>query len=895
MVDRAPAARPPAARPPAPGAGPVGSVAAPGTAPPAAVIGAPEAWWSEPVDSLLVCLAGAPQGLTAAEAALRLDRDGPNAVAEARIDTPWRLALRQFASPLVLILVAGAGLSLVLRNWVDAATILAIVALSALLGFVQELRASGALARLRSRLALTSRVWRDGQPVQRPSRELVAGDVIELAAGHLVPADGVVLQARDFLVTEASLTGESLPVEKRPGLARADAPLRERTHCVFLGSSVRSGTARVLVVRTGRGTVLAGVASRLAERPPESAFARGVRQFGELLLRVMLVVVVIVLVANQWLGRPLVESLLFAVALAVGLSPELLPAIVSVSLARGARRLAAAGVLVRRLDAIEDLGTMNVLCTDKTGTLTRGTMALRAALDAQGRPSSEVMRWAHLNAAFETGIDNPLDAAIVQAAQAAGLDTAPWHKVDEIPYDFVRKRLTIVVEHPQHPGRAQLVTKGAFGPVLAVCDRVVQNGTEAALDDAGRLRLEAFVRQQGEQGVRVLGLALRQLDARATFGVADEAGLLFAGFLCFEDPPKPDALATVHALAAQGVRIKIITGDNRHVAAHLGAAVGLDPQRLLTGENLDTMRDEALWHQASHTDLFVELDPAQKERIVRALQRGGHAVGYLGDGINDAPALHAADVGISVDQAVDVARESADIVLLQPDLEVLRRGVLEGRRTFANTLKYIQITTSANFGNMVSMALATPLLPFLPLTATQILLNNFLSDLPAMAISTDRIDADRLRRAPNWDVPALRRYMLVFGLVSSVFDLLTFWLLLRVFQAPEAVFRSGWFLVSLLTELAVVMVLRTRVPAWHSRPSTLLAGLTVGVTVLALSLPLLPGAAPLFGLVPLPAPVLAASVAIVLAYVAATEGTKRVFFGGRPGRGRAGGRAPMPG
>jgi P-type Mg2+ transporter len=826
------------------------------------------AWWSRDAADLLAALCSTEQGLASADAARRLADIGPNAVADNGQPRVARLLWRQFSSPLVLILVIASVLSLLLRDWVDAATILAIVAGSTLLGFWQELRASTAVAQLRSRLALNARVRRDGAVRVLPVRELVPGDVVELSAGNLVPADGVLLDGRDFLVNQAALTGESLPVEKRAGAVAADAGLSARTNCVWLGSSVRSGTASVLLVHTGGATVLADVAARIATRDEETEFERGVRRFGELLLRVMFGVVVLVLTANTLLGRPPIESMLFAVALAVGLSPELLPAIVSVSLARGARRLAAVGVLVRRLDAIEDLGGIDVLCTDKTGTLTAGTMGLSAATDGAGQSSADVLRLAHLNAAFETGIDNPMDAAIVEAGQRAGLTTAGWTKVDEIPYDFVRRRLTIVARSHDDGTRHLLITKGAVAQVLDLCTQ----------DGAARERVQAFAREQGERGMRVLALATRDVTAQGDCGIADERDLTFAGFLCFSDPPKADASQALRELAQRGVRVKMITGDNRHVAAHVASQVGLDAQALLTGEQIAALRDEALWHLAERTDCFAEIDPAQKERIVHALQRTGHAVGYLGDGINDAPALHAADVGISVDQAVDVARESADIVLLKPDLGVLARGIGEGRRTFANTLKYIQITTSANFGNMVSMALATPLLPFLPLTATQILLNNFLSDLPSMAISTDRVDAGHLQSAQRWNLAEVRRFMLVFGLISSVFDLLTFALLIKVFHAGEALFHSGWFVISLLTELAVVLVLRTRLAAWRSTPSALLAWTTLAVALLAVALPFIAPAAHLFGFVAMPTAMVAALLAIVLAYIAATEAAKHWFW-----------------
>jgi Mg2+-importing ATPase len=835
------------------------------------------AFWSREPTRLLAELKTRPGGLSSDEALGRLREYGANAIADEPRSGVARLAVRQFESPLVLILVFGTVVSALLRQWLDASIILAVVFGSAALGFLQEHRASTAVAKLRQRLALATMVRRDGGLATLEVRQLVPGDIVELAAGNLVPADGVVLQARDFLVTEASLTGESFPVEKRPGVLPEDTPIARRTNAVFLGTSVRSGTATVLVVRTGEDTTYGAVAARLRRAAPDTEFARGVLQFGALLLRVMVVMVVFVLGINQWLGRPWIDSLLFAVALAVGLSPELLPAIISVTLSAGARRMAQRGVIVRRLEAIENLGSIDVLCTDKTGTLTDGVMTLQTACAPDGMASSEVLRLGYWNAALETGIDNPLDAALVAAGEHAGLSAAGLHKVDEIPYDFMRKRLTIVVA-PQDSQNHLMITKGAVANVLEACTQLAVDGRPVPLDDAQRARLDRWFRDQGARGLRVLALATREIAPRSSYAHDDESGMCMVGFLLFLDPPKTGVPETLRMLAARGVRIKIVTGDNRFVAAHVAENVGLDSHALLTGEQIGKMKDEALWHRADRTVLFVEVDPQQKERIVRALQHRGHAVGYLGDGINDAPALHAADVGISVDQAVDVARDSADVVLLRPDLAVLCQGVEDGRRTFANTLKYIGITTSANFGNMVSMALATPLLPFLPLAAKQILLNNFLSDLPSIAISTDRVDEDRLASAQRWDMHDLRRYMLVFGLTSTVFDLLTFALLLLVFQSSEALFQTSWFVVSVLTELAVVLVLRTHGPFWRSRPSTMLMTSTALVIALALALPFIGPARALFSMSPLDAPMLGTIAAIVLAYMAATEIIKRYFY-----------------
>ena len=838
-------------------------------------------YWSRDVVDLSTSLGSGSNGLTAARATERLAVVGPNSVEDAQRLGPLRLLGRQVESPLVLILIFAAAVSLGLSQWVDAAIILAIVIGSTLLGFYQEYRASAAVEELKKRLALTCRVVRDGAEGTVHADSLVPGDVLVLSAGNLVPADGRILEARDFLVSEASMTGESFPVEKQPGVVPADAPLSRRTNVVFLGASVRSGTARVLVVDTGRRTAFGAIAARLRAREPETNFARGLRQFGYLLIRSMVVIVLSVLTVNLLLHRPLVESLLFSVALAVGLSPELLPAIVSVTLSAGARAMSKQGVIVRRLDAIENLGSMTVLCTDKTGTLTEGTIVLSDATDPRGRSSTAVRQLAFLNASFETGIDNPIDAAIVAAGAQVGLSTSGHDKIDEIPYDFLRRRLTIVMTEGSDAERHLVVTKGAFSNVLSVCTQVERDGAVLALTDVVTAELSAYYEAQGMAGFRVLALATRTLSAKGTYQRDDEAEMVFAGFLLFLDPPKVDAARVLADLAKLNVQVKIITGDNRFVTGHLAATVGIDPTSMLTGDALAKLDDEALWHAAPKLSLFAEIDPQQKERIVRALQRTGHSVGYLGDGINDAPALHAADVGISVDQAVDVARESADIILLKRDLDVLRTGVEDGRRTFANTLKYISITTSANFGNMVSMALASPLLPFLPLVAKQILLNNFLSDVPSMAISTDRVDPERVTHPQRWDIAQVRRYMIVFGLVSSIFDLLTFAALLLLFRAGEATFQTTWFVVSLLTELGVVLILRTRGPAWRSRPSALLLWTTVGATVFALAVPFFGPASRLFGFVPLSIVEMGTIIGIVATYLGATEATKRWFF--RPG------------
>jgi P-type Mg2+ transporter len=835
-----------------------------------------EAWWAMPAKELQGRLGSGVDGLQAAEARRRLAKDGPNRLGEQAGSGAWPLLLRQFESPLVLILIAAAVISIGVREWTEAGIILAIVAGSTALSFSQEYRAAIAVRSLRQKLALKATVMRGGAMQKLPTEKVVVGDIVLLSAGNMVPADGVVIEARDFLVSQSALTGESFPVEKRIEPSPAQAALADRTNAVFLGTSVRSGTAKMLVTVTGQATVLGAIAGRLTGAEPETDFERGIRKFGYLLTRMMMVIVTLVLTGNLLLHRPLVDSLLFSVALAVGLTPELLPAILSITMAAGARRMAQHGVIVRRTAAIENLGSVDILCTDKTGTLTRGVVELSGAVGPDGVESAEVFDLALINAHLETGIENPLDAAIVEAAgpRKAALPQMP--KVDEIPYDFLRKRLTIVVDI-EHEAKHLVVTKGAFDTVLSCCTLIATDGQDVPLTNEMRDKLATFYSEKGTEGFRVLGLATRWVAPQHRYDPKDEAEMVFRGFLLFLDPLKADIAGTLRDLAALGIAVKVITGDNRHVAAHVGRAVGLGGV-IMTGEDLGRTPDEALWHLAETTDVFAEVDPQQKERIVSALQLRGHVVAYLGDGINDAPALRRADVGISVEKAVDVARDSADIVLLKRDLDVLRQGVVDGRRTFANTLKYIMITTSANFGNMISMAIGTMFLPFLPLLASQILLNNFLSDFPSLAIASDQVDPEAVAKAPHWDIAQIRLYMITFGLISTVFDLLTFGLLIQVYHASAQLFQSTWFVISLLTELVVVLVLRTRRPFWKSKPGPILLVSTLAVGAVAMVLPRLGMVSRWMGFVPLPPHLMLSGLGIVALYAVTTEAAKLVFY-----------------
>ncbi|MBI3175290.1 MAG: magnesium-translocating P-type ATPase [Chloroflexi bacterium] len=834
------------------------------------------AYWNLSGDQLVSSLATTPNGILQADAENRIKQYGPNVLKAQGKTTTVGLLLSQFKSPLVLILIFASIVSAFVGEWTDAAIVLAVVIGSTMLGFVQEYRASTAVNKLRSQVTIKSSVLRGGKPQLIPSEQVVPGDVVLLSAGSLIPADGVVLESNDFFVNQAVLTGETFPVEKTPGIVPVKASLAERTNSIFMGTSVRSGMARVLIVQTGKSTVFGQIAERLSLRPAQTEFERGVKNFGYLLTQVMLVMVVIVLAINIFLAKPPIDSLLFALALAVGLAPELLPAIISITLAHGAQQMAKRGVIVRRLNSIENFGSMDVLCTDKTGTLTEGIVRLDGALDPAGQPSVAVLHAAYLNAQYQTGINNPLDEAVKAYAQQAGIKPASEQKIDEVPYDFVRKCLSVVTAKGQ--GEHTLITKGALENILKICNQIQVVDESHPLDGKTLAGIEQRYSDWSKKGFRVLGVAIRKFNRQAaSYSSADERDMTFIGFLLFFDPPKSDVEKAIIDLAQRGVQLKIITGDNDKVAWHVAQAVHLPVMGLLTGSQLNDMPDEALWHAAERTNIFAEVDPNQKERIILALRKTGHVVGYMGDGINDAPALHAADVGISVDTAVDVAKDAADFVLLKQDLDILREGIDVGRVTFANTLKYILTTISANFGNMFSMAGVSLLLPFLPLLAPQILLNNFLSDIPATTIASDNVDAEWVAKPRRWNTKFIRDYMILFGLVSSIFDFLTFGILLFLFRATPEEFRTGWFIESLLTELMIALVVRTRGLFFRSRPGNLLLVSTLIVVGITLVLPYLPFNF-LFGFIPLPAPLILAVLGLTALYMAVTEITKRFFY-----------------
>lgn len=842
----------------------------------------PSTFWNIPAADLLAQLDSNPKGLAKDEAAKRLLRFGHNTLkARKRTDTLALLG-RQFKSPIILILVFAAILSLVLKDRVDAGIILGIVAISALLSFWQERGATDAVEKLLSIVQVKATLLRDEREVDVPVEEVVPGDIVVLSAGDIIPGDCLILESNELFADEATLTGETYPAEKTSGVVPIDTPLAKRSNSLFMGTHVVSGSATAVLVHTAKNTEFGHISERLRLRAAETEFEHGVRRFGYFLSEVTLILVIIIFGLNVYLHRPVLDSLLFSLALAVGLTPQLLPAIISINLAHGAKRMADQKVIVKRLAAIENLGSMNVLCSDKTGTLTVGEVRLHAALDADGTDSERVLLFAYLNAFYETGFQNPIDAAIRGHEQ---LDVSGYKKLDEVPYDFLRKRLSILVEHGDD---RLMITKGTLADVLAMCTRAETPGGDSVDIEAAKAKIESRFATLSSEGYRVLGVAYRDMRSVDSISRDDEKDMTFLGSLAFYDPPKPDIVQTLRDLKELGVSIKMITGDNALVAASVGAQVGLSVADVLTGKDLRQLSDESLRVRAKSTDIFAEVEPNQKERIILALRKAGNVVGYMGDGINDASALHAADVGISVNTAADAAKEAADFVLLEKDLGVLGRGVHEGRRTFSNTLKYVFMATSANFGNMFSMAGASLFLSYLPLLPKQVLLTNLMTDFPEMTIASDNVDPEMVAVPRRWDIRFIRRFMLVFGLLSSVFDFITFGVLLLILHAKPTEFRTGWFIESVASAALIVLVIRTRRPVFRSRPSWKLLTATVLVVAAAIVLPFTPLSGPL-GLARIPALFFAGLACILLAYAAGAELAKWLFYRAheRPMRSRA--------
>jgi len=808
--------------------------------------------------------------LTDDEARKRLTQYGANLLKPKKRSDALTLLLTQFKSPLILILIFAGGLSFFLGDPVNALIIIAIILISSLLGFWQERGAANAVEKLLAIVQTKATVLRDGNQEEILVEKIVPGDVIILNAGDLIPGDSIILESKDLFVNEASLTGETYPAEKTAGILPLKTSLSQRTNSLFMGTNVVSGSAQAVVAGIGSKTEFGKVSERLKLRPPETEFEHGVRHFGYLLMEATLVLVVATFAINVYFARPVLESLLFSLALAVGLTPQLLPAIISINLAHGAKNMATQKVIVKRLASIENLGIMNVLCSDKTGTLTEGVIKIQSVLDFSGNPKEKALLYAFLNASYQTGFTNPIDEAI----RANNLDLSGYQKLDEVPYDFIRKRISILVSKGN---KNLMVTKGALQNVLDVCTQVeTSEGTIVQIAEVQKQIQQRF-EEFSSKGFRVLGIAYRNIGSDKLITKDSEVDMTFLGFLVLFDPAKPKIAETIEELKHLGVSLKIVTGDNRLVAASISQQIGFLTPKILAGSDLRGLSDEALLGQVNEVDAFAEVEPNQKERIILALKKAGNVVGYLGDGINDASALHAADVGLSVESAVDVAKESADIVLLEKDLGVLAKGVKEGRKTFANTLKYVFMATSANFGNMFSMAGASLFLSFLPLLPRQILLTNLMTDFPETTIGTDNVDNEMIEQPRRWNVNFIRDFMIVFGILSSVFDYLAFGVLLLILKTQMPLFRTGWFVESVISASLIVLVIRSRRPFFRSFPGKYLLLTTIVIVGAALIFPFTPLGS-LFGFAQPPLLVLLLMSIIVVLYISLGEVAKGIFY-----------------
>ncbi|SFI37510.1 magnesium-translocating P-type ATPase [Nitrosomonas sp. Nm34] len=834
-----------------------------------------QAWWLQPLSECQRELNADSNGLSDAEALSRLSKYGPNIFRDHHELPLFIQFLSRFKNPLIILLLVASAISAFTGEMTNFVIIMVMVISSATLDFVQEYRAGKAAESLRRSISVRAVVIRDNKTLEVPLVNVVPGDIVLLSAGDIVPADGFVLEANDFFVKQALLTGESYPIEKRPGpLASDSTDLQSATHAVFMGTPVVSGSAKILAVKTGASTAIGAIADSITRHPPPTSFEMSTHRFGLLILRLTILLVLFVLLVNALMHKPLLESFLFAVALAVGLTPELLPMVVSVTLARGAISMARKQVIVKRLASIQNLGSMDILCTDKTGTLTEARIVLQQHVDPQGNSSERVLELAYLNSFFETGLKSPLDEAILDHKN---IDVDVWKKIDEIPFDFERRRVSVLVDN----GASRLlVVKGAPEEIMGLCACYETRGNkiQTALDQSSREQIYERLAAFEKEGFRVLGIAWREVPLNHPHAVlSDEAGLVFAGFACFLDPPKASASHALSALQKSEVTVKIVTGDSELVTQHICTQLNIPITGILTGREIAQMDDSALRVKVESTNLFCRVNPSQKERVILALKARGHVVGYLGDGINDAPPLHSADVGLSVDSAVDVAKEAADMILLNHDLNVIHAGVLEGRRTFGNIMKYIMMGTSSNFGNMFSMAGAALFLPFLPMLPTQILLNNILYDLSEVPIPLDKVDAEELRKPRELDINFIRNYMLVIGPISSVFDFLTFYIMLTLLEADEALFQTGWFIESLCTQVLVIFIIRTRGNPLKSRAHPILVATSLTVVVLAVTIPFTP-VGTYFGFVPPPARFYFILAVMVITYLIVVEVAKRSFY-----------------
>ena len=830
-------------------------------------------FWSYSQEKIFSDLKTGNTGITSSVAQQRLAESQPKKKIKSLFLRDVILFFNQFKSPLVLLLVVADILSAFLGETSDVFIILSILLATGTLSFWQERNAGRAVEKLQSLIQLTCTVIRDGTTKEIPSHEVVYGDLLTFKSGDIIPADCYLIDVNELNVNEASLTGESYPARKKLDVSDEAAALAKRKNCLWQGSNVVSGTAKAIVVNTGENTIFGSIAKSISTST-ETAFEKGIRSFGYFLMQITVALAGLILILNLVFHQPithavLFNSVLFALALAIGMAPELLPAIMTIAMSAGAKRMLEKKVIVKKLSSIQNLGEINLLCTDKTGTISEGIIKIAGTPDAKGTESLFVKKLAYLNANFETGFSNPIDDAIKELKE----DVSGYTKIGEIPYDFIRKRLSVAVNDGKE---SMLISKGSVKNILEVCTLVrLDNGETINIQEQVAALQQKFVDYSNE-GYRVIAVCYKPIT-QTTIAREDEHDMIFAGFMLMEDPLKQGIEDAIKEINLLGIAIKIITGDNRFVAAHVGKKLGINSDQILTGPEIEKMRPEALVAKVSNIEIFAEIEPQQKEMIIKALQSAGFTLAYMGDGINDVAAINAADAGISINNAVDVAREAADFVLLEKDLSVLAAGIREGRRTFTNTLKYILINTGATFGNMFSVAIASLMLPFLPMLPIQILLTNFLTDIPYMAVSSDNVDEEQLEKPGKWNLKQIRNFMIVFGFHSSIFDVITFITLYNILKVNVGMFQTGWFLESILTELFILFIIRTRKSVLKSIPGKNLILLSIFSFIATFVLMYVPFAASL-GLFALGLKTLAAISLIILLYVVTADILKRIFF-----------------
>lgn len=782
--------------------------------------------------------------------------------------------LKNFANPLVLILLAIVIISFVLGDTLNGVIVLMMLFLSVGLNFYQEHKASNAAEKLQEKVALVSTVIRDSKEQDVKANEIVVGDILVLNAGDLIPADARLLETKDFFVNQSSLTGEAFPVEKSEAEPiNQDGEIGSLTHTIFSGTNVVTGTAKAVVIATGVNTEFGKIAKDLSQTEQENNFTHGIKHFSFFILRIVVVFVSFIFAVNAVIKHDFLESLTFAIAVAVGLTPEFLPMIMTVTMGKGALLMAKKGVIVKKLTAIPSFGSMNILCTDKTGTLTEDKISLVEYMDIDGHHSPHVLEMAYLNSSLQTGITNPLDQAVVNYKK---LDITAYKKIDEIPFDFIRRRMSVVVEHQE---KRLLIAKGAPESLLLQSTRIMHDGKETKFDDERKQQYTAQYEKLSAQGYRVLAVATKVLtEKKAAYSKDDESDLVLTGFAAFLDPVKQNAQLAISELKKIGIEMKVLTGDNEVVTKMVCKEANIDIKGVLLGGEIADMSDQELAKKALNVTIFARFSPNEKERVIRVLKMTGNVVGYMGDGINDSPSIKMADVGISVENAVDVAKESADFILTNKSLLELKDGVIEGRVIFGNTMKYIMMGLSSNFGNMFSVLGAVLFLPFLPMLPIQILLNNFLYDLSQVTIPTDNVDQEYLKAPKRWDIHFIRKFMYIFGPISSLFDFITFFVLYTTFSHFPGAFQTGWFMESLATQTLVIHVIRTqKIPFIESHASKALTFSTILVVILGWTLPYLP-IGKVFQLSPLPLQTVLILVGIVAGYLILVEFGKRLFY-----------------